>query len=205
MNRGLLLLLGLVLLAGPTDAAPVDLQHDPAWQALLVRLTPTGTRLVPFSERRTFPFRQKPVVLGGVVRIVPGRGLSLEYEAPESRLVIIDGQGVLVRDLAGQRAAPADRRSQAATAALGAVLRFDPAELARQFDLAGDRVGDAWTLTLRPRDAALAGGLASIVVSGEGAHLAKIEIHAMARIEIRLGPAEDGVVFSPATLARCFR
>jgi hypothetical protein len=205
MNRGLLFLLGVALLAGPADAAPVDLRRDPAWQSLLVRLTPVGNRQVPFRERRTFPFRRTPVVLAGVVRIVPGRGLSLEYQAPESRIVIIDAQGVLVRDPSGQRAAPADRRSQAATAALGAVLRFDPAELTRQFDLAGDRVGETWTLTLRPRDAALAGGLASIVVSGQGAHLAKIEIHAGARIEIQLGPAEDGVVFSPATLARCFR
>ena len=38
-----------------------------------------------FTEERYFPFRREPVVLTGTVRLVPGRGLSLEYRAPGAR------------------------------------------------------------------------------------------------------------------------
>jgi Outer membrane lipoprotein carrier protein LolA-like len=206
MKRRLLLpfLAAALVLAG--RAAPTaDPARDPAWQELFARLAPAKNRQVPFTEERYFPFRPKPLVLAGVVRVVPGTGLSLEYRVPESRIVIVDAQGVLVRERGGQRAAPADRRAQAATAALGAVLRFDPAELARDFTLRGDRQGDAWTLTLVPRDPALAGSLRSIVVSGSQTFLARIELNAGLRIEIILGPALEGAAFTTADLARYFR
>jgi len=193
--------LPLAALAAPTG----NPAHDPGWQDLFRRLAPTVTRQAPFTEERYFPFRRQPIVLAGVVRIVPGRGLSLDYSSPQSRIVIVDAQGVLVREGGGQRAAPADSRGQAATAALGAVMRFDPAELARDFELAGDRQGGAWTLTLTPRDPALAGSLRSIVVSGSQGHLGRIELNAGLRIEIILGSAIDGPVFPAADLARYFR
>ncbi len=187
-------------------AAPTaDPAHDPVWQELFRRLAPAGSRQVPFSEERYFPFRPRPLVLSGIVRIAPGLGLSLEYRAPAARVVIVDPRGVLVREGGGQRAAPPDRRAQAATAALGAVLRFDPAELARDFLLRGDRQGDAWTLTLAPRDPALGGSLRSIVVSGNQAVLGRIELNAGIRIEIILGAPFEGAAFPAADLARYFR
>ncbi len=194
---------GLALVA--RSAPTADPAHDPAWQDLFRRLAPAGTRQAPFTEERYFPFRPKPLVLSGVVRIAPGLGLSLEYRAPESRVIIVDPRGVLVREAGGQRAAPSDHRAQAATAALGAVLRFDPAELARDFLLKGDRQGGAWTLTLVPREPALTGSLRSIVVSGTQAVLGRIELNAGIRIAIILGPALEGPVFPAADLGRYFR
>jgi hypothetical protein len=206
MMRRLLLPFLAAALALAARAAPTpDPAHDPAWQDLFTRLAPSQNRQVPFTEERYFRFRPKPLVLAGVVRVVPGTGLSLEYRAPESRIVIVDAQGVLVREGGTQRAAPADRRAQAATAALGAVMRFDPAELARDFVLRGDRQGDAWTLTLVPRDSALAGSLRSIVVSGSQSFLGRIELNAGLRIEIILGAALEGAPFTAAELARYFR
>jgi len=194
-------LLPLAVRAAPT----ADPAQDPGWQDLFRRLAPVKNREVPFTEERYFPFRRTPVVLAGVVRIVPSRGLSLEYRAPESRIVVVDAQGVLVREGAGQRAAPDDRRAQAATTALGAVLRFDPAELARDFELSGDRQEGGWTLILTPRDPALAASLHSIAVSGSQSHLSRIELNAGLRIEIFLGPAVEGAAFTAADLARYFR
>jgi hypothetical protein len=205
IRRLSLLILGLALPLGARSAPTGDPARDPGWQDLFRRLAPAGNREVPFTEERYFPFRREPVVLAGLVRLVPGRGLSLEYRAPEARLVIVDAQGVLVREAGGQRAAPADRRAQAATAALGAVLRFDPAELSRDFVLSGDRTAGNWTLTLTPRDPALAGSLHSIVVTGSQTHLGRIELNAGLRIEIILGPAAEGVAFPAAELARYFR
>ena len=204
-----LLVLSLLCWALPfADAAApaADPAHDPGWQDLFRRLAPSGDRQVSFTEERYFPFRREPIVLAGVVRLRPDRGLSLEYRAPEPRIVIVDAEGVLVREAGGQRAAPDDHRAQAATAALGAVLRFDPAELARDFELRGDRQpGGGWILVLTPRDPALAASLHSIAVRGSRDQLAQIELNAGLRIEIILGPALDGVRFTAADLARYFR
>jgi hypothetical protein len=206
MNRRLFLLALCCSLPLAGRAAPTaDPAQDPGWQELFRQLAPARNRQVPFTEERYFPFRQKPIVLAGVVRIIPGRGLSLAYGAPDPRVVIIDAQGVLMREAGGQRAAPADPRAQAATAALGSVMRFDPAELARDFELRGDREGDAWKLVLTPRDPALAGSLHSIGVRGDGNHLAQIELNAGLRIEIILGQAVEGADFKAADLARYFR
>jgi hypothetical protein len=206
MNRRLSLLSLCWLLPLVARAVPTaDPAHDPAWQELFRQLAPARNRQVPFTEERYFPFRPKPIVLSGVVRIIPGRSLSLAYGAPDARVVIIDAQGVLVREAGGQRAAPADPRAQAATAALGAVMRFDPVELARDFELRGDREGDAWTLVLTPRDPALAGSLHSIGVRGNQHDLAQIELNAGLRIEIILGRPVEGADFTAADLARYFR
>jgi Outer membrane lipoprotein carrier protein LolA-like len=206
MKRRLFILSLWWLLPLAARAVPTaDPAHDPGWQELFRQLAPARNRQVPFTEERYFPFRQKPIVLAGVVRIVPGRSLSLAYGGPDARVVIIDAQGVLVREAGGQRAAPADPRAQAATAALGAVMRFDPVELERDFELRGDRAGEAWTLVLTPRDPALAGSLHSIGVRGTGPHLEQIELNAGLRIEIILGQSVEGADFTAADLARYFR
>lgn len=208
MKRCLLVGVFSWLLLAPVRAAPAgDLRGDPAWREIFQRLAPVRNRECAFQERRYFPFRRKPIELSGLVRLAPGRGLSLDYLAPEARLVIIDREGVLLREAGGQRAAPADRRVQAATGAMAAVLRFDPDELARDFTWQGARAGDAWRLTLQPRDPSLGGSLGEILVSGTAGRLAEIDLIRSAdqRIEIVLGPPADGVVFTAEELARYFR
>jgi hypothetical protein len=188
-------------------AAPGDLRQDPAWRETFRRLASAQERECAFVERRFFPFRRAPIVLSGIVRLAPGRGLSVEYLKPDSRVVIVDPQGVLLRESGGQRAAPADPRVQAATAALGAVMRFDPDELARDFAWHGSRQGTAWTLLLTPRGPALAAAVGAIVVRGDDGRLTGIDLErsAQQRIEIRLGPPREGVAFSRETLGRYFR
>jgi hypothetical protein len=208
MKRRLLLcafcsILPLLARASP----PGDLAPDPAWQEIFRRLAPTQDRQCAFRERRYFAFRQQPITLSGTVRLAPGRGLSLEYLTPEPRIVIVDERGVLLREDGGESAVPADRRVQAATGAMAAVMQFDPVELARDFSWRGSRRGDAWTLTLTPRDPAVAETLGSVVVSGARGRLAEIELvtSPSQRVEILLGPPLAGVVFGPGTLAHYFR
>jgi hypothetical protein len=194
-------------LAAALAAPAVDLRQDPAWRDTFQRLAPVQDRQCSFQERRYFPFRRKPIELSGIVRLAPDRGLSLQYLAPEARIVIIDRGGVLLREGGVQRAAPADHRVQAATGVMAAVMRFDPDELARDFTWAGARAGDAWRLTLQPRDPTLAGSLGEILVSGMAGRLAEIDLVRSAdqRIEIVLGPPADGVAFTAAELGRYFR
>ena len=82
-----------------------DPAHDPAWSPLFTELAPDRTRQSNFEERRFFPFRQKPVVLKGEIRIVPDRGLSLRYLEPTPQTLIIDREGLLLRDDNGRERA----------------------------------------------------------------------------------------------------
>ena len=153
--------------AGPPLKDPA---HDPAWTDLFAHLAPDRTRFAPFVERRFFPFHKNPIVLTGEIRIVPGRGLSLHYLTPESTVMIVDREGLLLRDAQGRsRAGPSSGPAQAATNALIEVLQFDLPQLQKSFVLHGRRTADSWSLTFVPRDATLAHTLASLVVSGEKA------------------------------------
>lgn len=205
-------LLALAALAVPVGRAQpreteIAIDRDPGWLALLQRLHPIRDRQAPFEERRFFPFRRSPVVLTGTVRLAPGRGLSLGYERPLPRVVIIDAAGVLIRGESGERAAPADPHLTRATEALAAVLRFDPVEMERQFVVRGRRDRDGWSLELVPRDSDLAALFASIQVEGSGGRLRRIALvtSPTQRIEILLGEPRDDLAFGAAELRRYFR
>lgn len=212
------LLLVLVLAAGaPLAASPVvlspdtvlaDPAADPAWRELFDRLAPQKNRVAAFEERRTFPFRKTPVALRGEIRLSAAHGLSLTYLGDKPHTVVVDARGVLLRDARGRtRAAPADSRADTATSALFDILRFDLPALARDFVVHGLRDGEAWALGFVPRDAGIGQLLGSIVVHGQGARVARIEMikSDTQRIDIAIGDTRDDVVFSPEELRRYFR
>ena len=182
--------------------------NDPGWSELFTQLAPNKTRHSKFEERRYFPFRKAPTVLQGEIRIVPERGLSLRYLEPEPRILIVDKNGLLMRDESGQeRAAPADSRAQAATSALVHVLRFDFEALQKEFDVHGRRDGSKWELAFVPRDASFANMLGVLKVGGEGNALRMIEMikSPTQRIEIRIKETQEDVLFTADTLRRFFR
>jgi outer membrane lipoprotein-sorting protein len=181
--------------------------EDPAWRELFARLAASKTRQSSFEERRYFPFRKTPVVLQGEIRIVPELGLSLRYLQPEARIMVVDRQGLLMRDDAGDRPAPADSRAQAATSALVNVLRFDFEALKKEFEVHGRRDGAAWTLAFVPRDSNFANLLGVLTVSGEQNDLRKIEMikSPTQRIEITIKETKEDVLFTADTLRRFFR
>jgi hypothetical protein len=214
---GLLALFACRLLAAD-PAAPVawvsaetrltDAANDPAWRELIVRLAPNKTRQSSFEERRYFPFKKTPVILTGEIRIVPEIGLSLRYVTPEEQVMIVDGQGLLMRDREGrERAVSSDTRAQAATAAIVNVLRFDLAKLEREFVVHGRRDGTAWSMAFVPRDANFANLLGVLAVAGEGNALTKIEMvkSPTQRIEITVRDTREDVLFTGDTIRRFFR
>jgi hypothetical protein len=188
------------LLADPAD--------DPAWRDLFERLAPNKTRQSSFEERRYFPFRKTPVVLHGEIRIVPGRGLSLRYREPEEHVIVVDDQGVLMRDETGrERALPADNRAQAAIAAMVDVLRFDLAALQKSFAVHGRRQGEVWSLAFVPRVPEIAAAVGTLEVEGEGARLTGLTMtkSPTQRIEIAIGETKEDVIFTGDVLRRFFR
>lgn len=188
------------------DPASKIAPDDPAWRELAARFAQRPEGTAPFFERRVFPFRLTPIELEGESRVSPGRGLSLHYTAPEERIVVLDAQGMLVRDARGETTAPDDPRAAAANAALVQVLRFDLPALAAHFELYGRREGEAWTLAFVPRVEEVRRRVGTITVAGRADALERIEIRQSARqyVAIGLGPVR-ATAFTAAELQRFFR
>lgn len=188
------------------DPATRIAPDDPAWRELAARFSSRPAGTAPFFERRVFPFRLTPIELQGESRVSPGRGLSLHYTAPEERIVVLDAQGVLVRDARGETAPPDDPRAAAAHAALVQVLRFDLAALAAHFEIFGRREDGRWTLAFVPRADEVRRRVGTITVAGRDEALERIEIRQSARqyVAIGLGPAR-ATPFTAEELKRFFR
>ena len=179
---------------------------DPAWQDLATTFARKPDATANFSEQRFFPFKKAPVELKGESRVSVARGLSLHYTAPEERTVILDAQGVLVRDARGENAAPPDPRAAAANAALVQVLRFDLPALAENFELFGQRDGPVWKLAFVPRAAELRRAVGLILVAGGPDAVNRIEIRRSAKqyVAILIGPPRSAP-FTAEELRRFFR
>jgi len=214
-SAGFALALLLVAALG-THAAEADPLVNPAhrlapgapeWSDLIEQFGRKPDTTADFTEQRFFPFKSKPVELKGEVRVSRERGLSLHYAEPEERTVIMDAQGLLIRERGADRAPPADPRANAANAALGHVLRFEFAALDREFELYGQRDGASWTIVLVPVAETLRRNLGRITVTGEDAAVRHIEIRRSARqaVEIAIDGPRPGAAFTPEELKQFFR
>jgi hypothetical protein len=196
--------------AAPLDVGPqlVVGQNDAEWRPLFTELGAKRTVRSAFTEHRWFPFKKIPVVLKGEMRLAPGLGLSLSYNEPEKRTVIMDAKGLLIREGSGrQREVPSDPNSPAATSALLPILNFDWEKLDRSFVVYAARSGEFWRLDFVPRDPQLATMLGRIIAQGEGTLMQQLEFRraAMQRVEIFIGEARQGVEFTPEEKQQFFR
>jgi hypothetical protein len=183
-------------------------ESEAAWRPLFVALAARGSIWGDFTENRWFPFRKKPVVLKGEMRLSPARGLSLNYREPEVRTVIADAKGLAMRDAQGRtREVPPDPRATGPVTALLPIMRFDLAGLERAFTVKGARDGGAWRLEFVPRDPVLARALGTILVWGEAATVKRMEFRRSPkqRVEIVVEGARYGVSFTPEEERRYFR
>jgi hypothetical protein len=133
--------------------------------------------------------------------------LSLHYLAPDERTIILDAQGMLVREPTAERSLPPDPRVRAANEALLHILRFDFTALEKDFELFGERTEAAWTLVLVARTDAIREGIGRITVSGEAAVVRRIELRHSAKqsIEILNAPPLPPAAFTADELKRFFR
>jgi len=210
-TRCLLLLVALVspaLASDPEGALLAPGQAEAQWRPLIDSMAAKGTVVAPFTERRFFPFRREPMVLSGVLRISPERGLSLEYMQPEESVVIADSAGLLLRDREGRtREMPSGSRGPGAVASLLPIMRFDLAALYPRFAIRAYGSSAAWRLEFEPRDPEAARALGAITVAVAGTSVVHLEFKRSSsqRIEIDVGEARTGAPMSAAELARFFR
>jgi len=195
----------------PTLVAPEHrvAPDDPAWQDLRAQFASRpATAVSTFEEQRWFPFKKTPVVLRGEARLAVDHGLSLAYDGPAARVVIIDAQGLLLRENGRDLTPPADVRALAMNGVLLHLVRFDLPALAQDFDLYGERSGATWTLVAVPRSEAVGRVLGQVTVTGEQAHVRGIEMRRAAnqRVEIVIAaPHAAGDPFTADELRRYFR
>lgn len=92
-------------------------------------------------------------------------------------------------------------------AALRHILRLDFAALEKEFEVYGERNGEAWALVLVPRADAMRRAIGNIHVAGEATFVRTIELRRSARqhIDIVMAQPRSPVTFSADELQRYFR
>jgi hypothetical protein len=214
MNRALIFLLLLALLAAPGTAQDQGTLLTPGgageaqWKPLIDALAAKGTVVGLFTERRFFPFRSQPMVLKGVLRISPERGLSLQYTQPEESVLVADAAGLLLRDRdGGTRVLPSGDRETGAIGSLLPIMRFDLPALYPRFVIRARRTGGDWSFEFTPREPAGASALGTIAVAGADSEVRHLEFRRSAsqRVEIDVSDTRTGAPFSAADLRQFFR
>ncbi len=182
--------------------------EDTDWAPLFTRLQANTPLLSTFDEARHYPFRLVPVKLTGELRFDSVHGLSLHYLTPEVMTLIVDKNGLLMRDNHGrERTAPPDHRAQGTANALLQLMGFNLTELEKTFRLEGNPAGDPWTLRLTPIDPELTESLGIITVTGHDDRVATIVMEKSPdrHIDITVTTATPHAVFSVEDLKRYFR
>jgi hypothetical protein len=178
------------------------------WRPLIAALASKGPMQATFTEHRYFPFRREPMVLKGVLRTSPERGVSLQYTDPEPNVLIADSRGLILRDRHGRsREISAASRERGAIASLLPIMRFDLPALFPRFVIVAQRTDAGWQFQFTPRDAEAAGSLGSITLAGSGTDVRHLEFKRSEsqRVEIDVGETRPGTAFTPADLGQFFR
>jgi hypothetical protein len=213
MMRAFQLIVGMALTSvarGATDAGDILTPEGAAgeWRPLIASLATKGSIEATFTERRYFPFRREPMVLHGVLRISPEKGVSLQYIDPVPDVLVADTAGLILRDQSGKsREISAASREGGAIASLLPIMRFDLPALFPGFVIRVSKSEVGWQFEFTPRDADAANSLGTITVAGAGTEVRHLEFKRSEsqRVEIEVGNTRTGVAFTPAEQAKYFR
>jgi len=191
------------------DLAPINLLESTGeWAELFSALAEKQPLFSTFTEARRFPFKKAVVKLRGEMRFSRDLGLSLHYEEPESRTLIVDEKGIVMRDGRGRsRSFRGDRRGAPAPVVLLPVMSFDLPKIAGNFEVRGASAGEMWWLEFLPRDEALGTRVEAIQVAGEGSEVKHIAFNQESgqQVQIIIESTRTGVAFSKDDVRRWFR
>ena len=182
---------------------------DGGWiLAQLARPTPTRT---DFVELRDSPLLKAPLRIAGEYRRPDDATLVREVRSPYAETTTIrNGQATIVRGKRS-RSIPLARVPELAglQAGFGAMLAGDRVTLERHYRIEAAGTRQHWTLTLVPREEALAAKLRDIVLHGRGAELRCFETEPARGGEVQrtllasAARAADGVADGKALAALC--
>jgi hypothetical protein len=168
--------LALALVAGMTASAALAQSVDSGW--ILQTLARPAPMRTDFVEVRDSPLLKNPLRLSGEYRRPREDTLVREVRAPYRETTTLRaGEASIARDGKPPRTFSLSRAPELASlqTSFGALLAGDRAGIERVYRIGtqGDRT--RWTLTLTPKDKALAARVRDIVLYGQGAELRCIE------------------------------
>jgi hypothetical protein len=209
--RALSLLIGTAAIASASAAAPdtVGAAADSAWvRRQLARPAPMRTA---FVELRDSPLLKAPLRISGEYRRPDDATLVREVQSPYVETTTIRaGQATIARGTRSRSFSLARVPELAGLqASFGALLAGDRATLERHYRVETAGTRQHWTLSLVPRDAALAAKVRDIVLRGRGAELRCIETNPAKGNEVQrtllasAARAAEGVADGTALAALC--
>jgi hypothetical protein len=197
MNKSFAVLFASIMCAAPVFAGEVSI--DPAkptreWNRVFDGLSARRNIRSEFTELRHSGFRSKPVPVKGVMRFSPEHGVSIEHtDGVDVTVTLITAKGLFRREDGRFDPVVHDVPAARAPRLLYPVFNFDRKSVAANFTAEGElRGGDAWTMTLRPRDPDVAGTVTRVELAGTGDRIGRIVIvrDERTRIEIIIRTSE---------------
>lgn len=174
------------------------------------RLAEADTAVIPFIETRRMGIIKRPVELTGTMRYSKKAGLSIGYEHPKQRVLIIDDVGLIERQPDGRerRVAKGDRPELTIlTDVYLNLLRGRPVGLFGVCEVyfLGDSKG--WQIGLIPKDDSLRRHTGRVLIGGAGREIAQIAnlLENGDTRMLRLSKSEIDAKFSPSVFQSYFR
>ncbi|MBS0660888.1 MAG: outer membrane lipoprotein carrier protein LolA [Verrucomicrobia bacterium] len=182
----------------------------PALRSVFNRLAEADTAVIPFIETRRMGIIKRPVELTGTMRYSKKAGLSIAYEQPKPRVLIIDDIGLIERQPDGRerRIAKNDRPELTVlTDVYLNLLRGRPVGLFGVCEVyfLGDSKG--WQIGLIPKDDSLRRHTGRVLIGGAGREIAQIAnlLENGDTRMLRLSKSEIDAKFSPSVFQSYFR
>ncbi|HEY0505068.1 MAG TPA: LolA-related protein [Lysobacter sp.] len=169
-------LLALLIAGSPCAAPPDAARADADW--ILAKLARPAPMRTSFVELRGSKLLKTPLRLQGEYLRPRADTLVREVRAPYSETTTIRaGEVTIARNGKAPRKFSLSRAPELAglQASFGALLAGDRQLLEQHYRLATDGSRQRWTMTLTPKDAALAAKVQAITLYGQGAELRCIE------------------------------
>lgn len=181
-----------------------------ALRNVFVRLAEADTAVIPFVENRRMGIIKKPVELTGTMRYSRKAGLSIAYESPKPRVLIIDDVGLIERQPDGRerRIASTDRPELAVLTNIYLnLLRGKPAGLFSACEVYFFGNASGWQLGLIPKDESLRRHTGRVLIGGTGREIAQISnlLENGDRRTLRLSKSEIDAKFNSSIIQSYFR
>ncbi len=182
----------------------------PALRSVFHRLAEADTAVIPFIETRRMGFIKKPVELSGTMRYSKKAGLSIAYEQPKPRVLIIDDAGLIERQPDGRerRVSATDRPEIAVvTNVYLNLLRGRPAGLFGACEVYFTGTAGSWQMGLIPKDDKLRRHTGRVIIGGSGREIAQISnlLENGDTRTLRLSKSDIDAKFSSAVFQSYFR
>jgi outer membrane lipoprotein-sorting protein len=168
----------LLLLAGGVSAEPAAQPRTPSLEALMAGMAETSGVRARFVERKQIALLSEPIETRGTLVFVPPDRLRRSTAEPSRSELVIAGGRFAFQDAAGADAVDLSASPLARQFVESFIVLFngDLAKLRERYEPEFAATGDAWSLSLRPRQRPLSDLIERITLAGVGPLLRSMEM-----------------------------